>query len=173
MIIVISGTNRKGAMTHYVAKKYFNLLSLKTDDCQFLSMQDIDPSFVYDGMYGDRKDGFLKIMEDIIIPADKFVFVMPEYNGSVPGFLKMFIDACAVKESFHGKKAALVGVAAGRAGNLRGLDHMTNILGHIKINVLSNKIPISGIGGLVSDGELNDEATISLLEGQMEQFINF
>jgi NAD(P)H-dependent FMN reductase len=49
----------------------------------------------------------------------------------VPGSLKLFIDACSVREykqNFKGKKAALVGIASGRAGNLRGMDHLTGVM---------------------------------------------
>ena len=80
-------------------------------------------------------------------------FVIPEYNGSFPGIFKAFIDASDIRSSFHGKKVCLIGVSDGRAGNLRGMDHLTNICGHMKMNVLNLKIPISSVGSLIDTDE--------------------
>ena len=46
-------------------------------------------------------------IQEIVTKTDKFIFVIPEYNGSFPGVLKVFIDACSFPESFYEKKAAL------------------------------------------------------------------
>ena len=86
-----------------------------------------------------------------MLAADKFWFVFPEYNGGIPGMLKLFLDAISVrayKATFHGKKACLTGISTGRAGNLRGLDQLTNILNYLQVIVHPNKVPISSISRL-------------------------
>ena len=137
MITVISGTSRKDSMTLRVAKYYQNCLAQHTDEVKLLSLEDME--------LGKRGDDLLKIEEELLIPTEKFVFVMPEYNGSFPGILKMMIDNSDIRKCWWHKKALLVGVADGRAGNLRGMEHMTNILHYIKVNVHYNKIPLSKI----------------------------
>jgi len=122
-------------------------------------------------MYVERVGGFRGIQDNYIKPASKFIFIAPEYNGSIPGFLKLFIDACEVKPCYHGKKACLVGVASGRAGNLRGMDHLTNILNHLKMTVYHNKLPISSIGNLVDEkGNLSMD-TKTVIEQQINGFL--
>ncbi|MBK9354564.1 MAG: hypothetical protein IPN09_11540 [Bacteroidetes bacterium] len=69
---------------------------------------------------------------------------MPEYNGSFLWCFKTFIDASNIAHVFT-IKSLHGGVAAGRAGNLRGMEHLTNIFNHMKINVLHLKIPISEV----------------------------
>ena len=112
-----------------------------------------------------------------MLPAQKFIFISPEYNGSFPGVLKLFLDACSVREykaTFKGKKAALVGIATGRAGNLRGMDHLTGILNHLGIIVLPNKVPISKIDQLYGEsGDIADAVTLRLIERHVEEFLAF
>ena len=73
-----------------------------------------------------------------------------------------------------GKKAALVGIATGRAGNLRGMDHMAGVLNHVGIVVMPDKMPISRIEELMDDdGEITDAATLALLEKHARALIEF
>ncbi len=61
--------------------------------------------------------GFLKIENEILIPTQKFIFIIPEYNGTFPGVLKAMIDNSDIIR-YH-KKAILTGVSSGRAGNFK------------------------------------------------------
>ena len=112
-----------------------------------------------------------------MLPANKFVFVIPEYNGSFPGVLKLFLDACSIREykaTFSGKKAVLVGIASGRAGNLRGMDHLCDILHHVGTIVHPNKLPISNIEALIdSKGKITDSACKKALKKHMEDLLDF
>ena len=75
---------------------------------------------------------------------------------------------------FHNKKACLTGVAQGRAGNLRGMDHLTNIFHHLKMNVLHFKIPISQVHLLLDEsGKLNNQEMIKLIEIQIDLLMEF
>ncbi len=35
---------------------------------------------------------FLKMENELLIPTEKFIFIIPEYNGTFPGVLKAMID---------------------------------------------------------------------------------
>jgi NAD(P)H-dependent FMN reductase len=99
---------------------------------------------------------------------------MPEYNGSFPGILKLMMDNSDVRKAWWHKKIMMVGVADGRAGNLRGLDHMTNILHYLKAHVLFNKLPISRINEEISDaGEVLKPVTHRVIQQQIDEFLNF
>jgi NAD(P)H-dependent FMN reductase len=182
MITVISSTNRVGSNSLKIAKHYVQLLqtqSAENEEVRLLDLANIPMSFYEnETLSGDSQHPELrKIQEDFIIPADRFVFVIPEYNGSFPGVLKMFIDVCSVymmKESFKigTKKALLVGVASGRSGNLRGLEHFTGVLNYLNIIVLPNHLPISSVHKLMdSEGNVTDADTIKATEGQVVDFL--
>ncbi len=181
MITVISGTNRPKNRTRIVAEKYVTMLRENTsEEVAFLSLESLPSDIFHLQMYesAHQASGLVTIQDKFIFPADKFVFLAPEYNGSFPGVLKLFIDACSVrnyKQNFKGKKAALIGTSDGRAGNLRGMDHLTGLLNYLGVNILPNRLPISLINSVINKEtlELTDEPTLKLLSEQALEFINF
>lgn len=166
MITIIAGTNRKDSMTLRVANLYYSLLSAQATDVQLLSLENKN--------VWEKGEELSRIQQQYLLPADKFVFVMPEYNGSFPGILKMLIDNSDIRNCWWYKKAMLVGVADGRGGNLRGIEHMTNILHYMRVNVLYNKLPLSRINEeMDAEGRLLKEATAKAIEQQIEEFIKY
>ena len=79
----------------------------------------------------DRNATVVELEKKWLLPAEKYIFISPEYNGSIPGVLKCLIDVSDVKKVWKGKKALLTGVSKGRAGNLRGMDHLTGIMHYV------------------------------------------
>lgn len=166
MITIISGTNRIGSNTRKVAEQYRAIFKEQGEETVFLSLEDLT------GLR--RDDQFNRIESEILIPSDKFVFVMPEYNGSIPGILKLMIDLSDVKRCWAGKKSMMVGVANGRAGNLRGMDHLTNIMNHMLSAVMPLKIPISQASSLMDEnGVITNPGTVAVMNKQVEEFIKF
>lgn len=174
MITVISGTNRNGNVSVRIAASVVELLTNIGVDAQLLDLQKLPRDFVFhNDVFGNADPGMSAIAEQFISTADKFVFVVPEYNGSMPGVCKAFIDA-VWPEQFKDKKAALVGISSGRAGNVRGLDHLTNILNYLHVAVLPHKVNITHVEAHLSeDGHLKEQKTIDLLEKQLRTFIKF
>lgn len=166
MTTIISGTNRKDSMTLRVAQVYLQLMKAAGADVQLLSLEDLN--------VWERGEDLIAAEKKYLIHADKFVFVMPEYNGSIPGILKLMLDNSDIKKCWWFKKAMLVGVADGRAGNLRGLDHMTNILHYLKVHVLYNKLPISRINSEIDkDGNILQTTTAKAIQQQIDEFLQF
>ncbi|HEX3386239.1 MAG TPA: NAD(P)H-dependent oxidoreductase, partial [Mucilaginibacter sp.] len=98
----------------------------------------------------------------------------PEYNGSYPGILKVFIDACSFPESFYEKKAALVGISSGRYGNIRGVDHFTGVCHYIHLHVMPLKIHIPSVHKeLDAGGNFFKEDTVRYTDEQMRKIIIF
>jgi chromate reductase, NAD(P)H dehydrogenase (quinone) len=179
MITVISGTNRRNSGALEFARHYANILSAKTTEpVKLLELENIPHDWFHPDMYESiQSPSLVRLQDEFMIPAEKFVYIVPEYNGGFPGVLKLFLDACSVREykkTFKGKKAALVGIATGRAGNLRGLEHLTGILNHVGTVVLPNRLPISSIEKLMDDdGIIRDPATLKVIEKQMDEFLLF
>ncbi len=177
MLTIISGTNRKDSKTLLVAQQTLKKAKSAGIDAHLIDLSSIPTDFISNTQYApDALPSWLKELQtDLLIPAAHFVFVAPEYNGSIPGFLKLFIDALSVhklKETLAGKKAALIGVASGRAGNLRGIDHLSAMLHHMGCTVLPGSLPISKIGDVLdADGHLNDD-TANLIEKHIRNLVN-
>jgi NAD(P)H-dependent FMN reductase len=166
MITIISGTNRKDSRTLQVATHYFNLLKQKEEQVHLVSLVGMDVL--------SRNELLLGLEADLLIPSGKFIFVMPEYNGSFPGVLKALLDNTDIRKCWWYKKALLVGVADGRGGNLRGIEHMTNILHYLRMNVHYNKLPLSRINEEMDDsGRFVHELTLKAITEQLDGFIAY
>ena len=164
-ILIITGTNRPDSATKRVAA-YIDSVYAPVCNTRMLSLEELNDHFVIRGDMYDKNGMDVKLkemQEQILIPASHWIIVSPEYNGSFPGIIKLWLDALSVSqaaETFHHKKVGLVGVSSGRAGNLRGLDHLTSILNYLHMEVMPFKLPVSGIHVLAeSDGSLKPEAT--------------
>jgi chromate reductase len=172
-MLIISATNRPGSSTLKVAKYYQRILREKGVDAGLLSLAQLPDNLIKTDMYGQRSDEF-QIIQDLITKTDKFLFVIPEYNGSFPGVLKVFIDACNFPDSFYEKKAALVGVSSGKYGNIRGIDHFTGVCHYMHLNVMSLKLHIASIKTeFNADAELFKEDTLKFINEQLDKFIRF
>lgn len=179
MVTIISGTNRKENQSLILAQHA--ALTFQNEGVQavnLLDLQILDGSLLLRGSYeaDDQSDQIRTIQDNLIIPASKFYFIVPEYNGSFPGILKFFLDACSVRDikpSFGGKKAAILGVSSGRAGNLRGMDHLTGILNYLNVTVMPNRLPVSQVGGLIEADQLDDARTRQLVADHVRDFLQF
>ena len=165
MYTIISGTNRHGSHSEKVAMEYEKILKNKNIKTTLFSLEGLNVLH--------RSPEYVKAESEILIPTQKFIFIIPEYNGSYPGVLKAMIDNSDVKKTWNYKKALLTGVATGRAGNLRGMDHLSDTLHYMKMNVFYNKLPISVVDKVMDgQGHLN-EATRKVINSQLDEFIRF
>ncbi len=173
MITVICATHRPKNQTQKVVWRYKKLLESHNQEVKVLYMSELPRDFVYADSFGNRTDRTEVLLEEKIVPAEKLVIIAPEYNGSFPGVFKAFLDGVNPK-IWKGKKVALVGVASGRAGNLRGMDHLTGICNYLRMEVFSLKVPISKLDSVLDEeGELKDEETNQVLRQQIEEFLTF
>ncbi len=165
MITIISGTNRKDNVTRKVAAEYQRLLKEKQVDVDILYLDDVNLT--------ERNEQFSYIEQELLVPAEKFIIISPEYNGSYPGILKLMIDNSDVARCWWHKKVLLTGISTGRAGNLRGMEHLTGSLLHMKMLVHPNRLPISVINTLMDDHSFTDINALKAIDNQLEEFLNF
>lgn len=179
MLVTICGTNREGANSRIVHKTLIEYLNSKHSEkqVQHLDLMDIEFTLGPEQYEEENQSPALsKIQDEYLVDAEKFVFVVPEYNGGFAGIFKLFIDAVSIrkyKPTFKGKKVLLIGVAEGRAGNLRGLDQLTGILMHIGVIVYPKKLPISRVHHLIENGKLNDKGTVQVIHELIDDFLLF
>ncbi|WP_431294206.1 NADPH-dependent FMN reductase [Pedobacter sp. P26] len=173
MITIIAATNRPNSNTLKVAKYYQRQLKENGADASLFSLEHLPVDVLNTDMYGKRSEAFQKI-QNMIYQTEKFLFIMPEYNGSYPGVLKVLIDACNFPDSFYDKKAALVGISSGKYGNIRGVDHFTGVCHYIHLNILPLRLHIPNIKAeLDAEGNFNHPDTIKFINEQIEKFIKF
>ena len=173
MTTIIASTNRPNSYTFKLASYYQKKLQGKGLETSIFSLTDLPDNILKTDMYGKRSAEFQPI-QDLVTATEKFLFIVPEYNGSFPGALKVFMDACKYPESFYGKKAALVGLSTGKYGNVRGIDQLVGICHYINLNVMSLRLHIPAIDKEIDEnGNIFEEDTLRFTNEQINRFIDF
>jgi NAD(P)H-dependent FMN reductase len=171
--LIISASNRPENRTLAFAKSCKKMLEERRLSVTLCSLEELIPTIDVNDLYNYEEGPFPPIVEKFINGVSKMIFIVPEYNGSYPGMLKVFIDAVPTR-CFQGKKALLMGTSTGRAGNLRGMDHLAAVLNYVKVEVYSQKLPISSIDKLmVENKEVIDPSTLKAMEKHLDAFRAF
>jgi len=173
MIIIISGTNRPGSNTRKVAAQveaHYQALGVIT---HLLDLADLPPELFSPTSYAEKPEAFKKFT-DPILAADGLVIVTPEYNGSVPGILKYFIDMLPFPESFEQRPVCFVGLAAGIWGALRPVEQLQAIFGYRNAYLYPERVFMPGIGKLLNEaGHFTNPDIEKRLAKQAAGFVGF
>ena len=138
---------------------------------QFLDFRNLPKTLFFEESFGTKSESYQALINEFVTANHKFIFVVPEYNGSFPGILKTFLDSIHPRD-WANKKACLVGVSDGRAGNLRGMEHLVGVLQYLKMHVYHNKLPISLINKVMNEaGNFVNEEQMKVCIAQVEGFI--
>ena len=174
MICVIACTNRPNSNSLKIAEYYIKLLQSEGVACTLIDLNKIPETYLFSALYDNQgKDSGFNEMKKEISAADKFVFIVPEYNGSFPGVLKAFIDGLDYPESFKNKKAALLGISSGVMGGSLALSHLTDILNYLGLHVMASKPRITRVENTFTDGEIKDAFVQGLVAQQVKDLITF
>ena len=143
-------------------------------ECDIIDLRELPVDYISTALYGNAgKNEEFNVLRNKMKEADKYVFIVPEYNGSFPGVLKAFIDGLDFPDTFTGKKAALVGVSAGMLGSSHAMSHLTDILNYCGTHVLARKPRLTGINSHLTEGKLTNEAYLAQLQKQIKELIQF
>ena len=72
-----------------------------------LDLSDLPSETFSPDAYSEKPPKVLKFTEQIL-NSSGLVIVVPEYNGSMPGALKLFIDLLPYPESFEGRPVCYI-----------------------------------------------------------------
>ncbi len=132
-ILVIVGTTRQGRVGRKVADWYLSEAN-KVDSGMELELFDLadlklpvfdEPVPPMHHQYGALQ----KKLAEKVGSADGFVFVTGEYNHSIPGSLKNFIDY--LNAEWNHKVAAYVGY--GGTGATRAIEHLIQVMAELQV----------------------------------------
>ncbi len=174
MITIIAGTNRPNSKSRVIADHYADLLRARQVENAILDLADLPIDFIGTALYANS--GANEVFNQVaaaIEHSQKFVFIVPEYNGSFPGVLKAFIDGLAYPLSFRHKKAALVGLSTGSQGGVLAISHLTDIFNYLGMHVLARKVRLPYLENNLSVKTLTNPEYRRLLEDQVELFLKF
>lgn len=174
MIKIIVGTNRSNAVSKVIAGIYKEILEEMGTSAEILELSDLPVDFITTALYENNgKNEDYNRFQKRVAEGEKFVFIVPEYNGSFPGILKAFIDGMTYPNSLRNKKSALVGVSSGIGGGGIALSHLTDIFHYLGMHVLAQKPKLGKIEQNMSDNLLTNKLYMDLLRDQAAKLISF
>jgi len=174
-ILIIAGTNRSNSLTSALAHYYAEMLQKKSVLAQVLELASLPADFMSSALYekGVKKNNAFGQAKLQMEQAQKYVFIVPDYNASFPGVLKAFIDGIDAPKTFRGKKCALVGISKGFRGGSFALSHLTDIFHYLRMHVYPLSLTLSRISDSKLETILANPNYTQLLEEQAEGMINF
>lgn len=173
MITIICGTNRKNSVSKKIAHLYKNILKSKGQEAEIIHLEQMPDDVIASSLYENSgSNNEFNELRQKMYDSKKMVFIVPEYNGSFPGVLKVFIDGLKFPGTFKNKKCALVGLSSGVQGAGLALSHLTDIFNYCGTHVLALKPKLSRIEENLTENSLS-KLYNELLEEQAEMFIEF
>jgi NAD(P)H-dependent FMN reductase len=173
MITLIVGTNRPGSNTRKIARHIEEIYAQLRMPLHVLDLAHLPPEIFSASSYAEKPASFAPFA-DAILKSTGLVIVTPEYNGSVPGVLKYFIDMLKFPESFQHRPVCFVGVAAGIWGALRPIEQLQLIFGYRNAYLYPERVFLHQINNLLdSEGRLTSTEHLGRLKSQAEGFIEF
>lgn len=172
-ITLIAGTNREGSWTLRVANRLAERYASHGVDVTVLDLRELPQETLSPTAYASKPEG-LQPFFDAVLESDGLVVVTPEYNGGMPGVLKLFIDMLPFPHSFEHRPVCFVGLANGRWGALRPVEQLQAIFGYRNAFVYPDRIFLPGISNALDEHLDPVEPLVAeLLTAQITGYVAF
>ncbi len=99
-------------------------------------------------------------LRQAVSAATGIILAIPEYHGSYNSVIKLVIENLGFPSVLSGKPVAVLGVAAGQIGAIKGLEHLRSVCSHVGAIVLPGSVSVARVQDLFDEqGRCGDEAT--------------
>tara|TARA_B100001248_G_scaffold262732_1_gene261860 strand:- start:4427 stop:4990 length:564 start_codon:yes stop_codon:yes gene_type:complete len=172
MIYIVSGTNRPGSNSLKVAKQmhgYYNALDVENE---IIDLQDYPQNELDGSQYSENKPQKLIELNKKILDSDGLCVVVPEYNGSLPGILKTFIDHLEYPAAFYHRPVCFIGLG-GMFGGLRPVEHAQQIFGYRNAFIYPDRVFLINVWKMMQNDQVMDEMAVKLMKDQTKGFSDF
>ena len=173
MMTLIVGTNRPGSNTRKVAAEIEEIYRAMSVPLKVIDLAQLPPEIFSPASYAEKPKSFAPFA-DAVLQSSGLIVVTPEYNGSVPGVLKYFIDMLKFPESFEKRPVCFVGLAAGMWGALRPVEQLQMIFGYRNAYLFPERVFMPKINDLLdTNGRIKDAEVLERLRAQQKGFVEF
>lgn len=172
MIVIISGTNRPNSNTRKITTHVEKAYAMLGIPAQVLDLAQLPQEIFLPSSYNKTPASFDRYI-GAILSADGLVVITPEYNGSIPGILKYFIDMLPFPESFDQRPVCFVGLAAGLWGALRPAEQLQQIFAYRNGVIFPERVFLPGVNSLLGENGKLNAVTEKNLRNQAANFVRF
>lgn len=172
-ITIISGTNRNGSQTLRVSTRLAQKYQVLGAQVNVLDLCKL-PAEIFTPEAYSQKPAEFEPFSKAVLESDGLVVVTPEYNGSFPGVLKLFIDHLKFPESFEKRPVAFVGLAAGMWGALRSVEQLQLIFAYRNGFLFNERVFIPRVDSQIDEnGEAKESLLRGLIDSQVKNFLEY
>ena len=169
-LVALQGSVRPG---NYTARA----LALVADEVEKypgVSLEIVDPTEMHLPLPGQGASEDAKRMQETVAAATGVILATPEYHGSYSSVMKLLIDNLGFPSALSGKPVALLGVAGGRIGAIKALEHLRSVASHIGALVLPGPVSVARVRTVFDDeGRALDDAVASQIRGVPVKLIHY
>jgi NAD(P)H-dependent FMN reductase len=174
--LVFSASLRNDSLNKRLAKLAADVIEKNGSKVDFADMKEFDcPSYNQDletnGIFPDGATEF----RNRLLANDAFIISSPEFNGSVPGFLKNTIDWVSRfrPQPFNERQAMLMSASPSMVGGNRGLWSLRIPLEHLGARVYPNMFSLATAHkAFTPEGALADTTLLKRFEDNLIAFMN-
>ncbi len=173
MITIIAGTNRADSVSSKVATFLAETYGGLGVEAGVIDLVDLPLETLAPNAYFEKPPKVQEFIERILASSG-LVMVVPEYNGSMPGALKLFVDMLPYPESFEDRPVSFVGIAAGQFAGLRPVEHLQQVFGYRNALNFPRRVFIPAVGSVIkAEGGLPASEYATRLREQAEAFLSY
>ena len=173
MITIIAGTNRRGSLSSVFANEIALIYRRQEVQSKVLEIADLPLETFSPDAYADKPAKVLDFT-DQVLNSSGLVMIVPEYNGSMPGALKLFIDLLPYPDSFEGRPVCYIGIASGQFAGLRPVEHLQQVFGYRNAYNFPQRVFVPFVHQVASvENGVTDEELKTRLNSQAEKFLRF
>lgn len=173
MKYVIAGTNRPKSRSREVANLIQEIYADNGESVEIIDLAELGLHELDGTQYGGGSlPTKLASAIEKVNQSEGLIIVVPEYNGSMPGALKYFIDHWKYPDSFEHRPVCLVGLG-GLFGGLRPVEHLQGVLGYRNAFIFPIRVFLINVWTILKAGKLSESIALGLLKDQVLGFQKF
>ena len=163
-IVGFGGSLRKGSYNMMLLKEFKRVNSELFE----VEIEDISNIPMYNQDLDNNQPESVHILREKIKESDGFIISTPEYDFSIPGFLKNTLDFMSRpvdKNPFVGKSGAIMSASISMLGGSRAQYHLRQVLTYLDARVVNKPEVFITFANqkFDEDGKLKDQNAINLI----------
>ncbi len=174
--LIFSASLRNDSLNTQLAKLAASVIEKNNGVVDFANMSEFDcPSFNQDLEANNFHPSGAEEFRKRILSTDAFIIASPEYNGSMPGFLKNTIDWVSRfrPQPFNEHHALLMSASPSMGGGNKALWSLRMPLEHLGANVFPNMFSLATAHkAFTPEGRIADETLAKRFEENLISFMN-
>ncbi len=172
-VVILVGTNRAGSLSSTMADAVLKIYLRKNVECKVLELSNLPPETFSPTSYVEKPSEVVEFTNNVL-NSTGLIVVTPEYNGSMAGALKLFIDLLPFPESFENRPICYIGISSGQSGALRPVEHLQQVFGYRNAFNYPRRVFVPLVHESVDKNKgILDPELLSRLELQASGFVKF